>query len=123
MEPDSPSKPDLKSYQKQNSICEMRHLKCLELTHCVQVEKLPEEISRLECLKELNILASGISHLPHSLYGLRGLRIIGDRWLLESCGLTPKRRRMSDEDFDFDDEMPNVPKHAAVESGCEVVSK
>ncbi|GKF59834.1 hypothetical protein Tco_0176620, partial [Tanacetum coccineum] len=29
----------------------------------------------------------------------------GDRWLLESCGLTPKRRRMSDEDSDLDDEM------------------
>ena len=51
-------------------------------------------------MKELNILGSGISHLPHSLYGLRGLRIIGDRWLLESCGLTPRRRRMSDEDSD-----------------------
>ena len=92
-----------------NSIYEMKRLKCLELTHCIQVEKLPEEIGRLECLKELNILGSGISHLPHSLYGLRGLRIIGDRWLLESCGLTPKRRRMSDEDSDgdshFDDEM------------------
>ncbi|GKB03732.1 Toll/interleukin-1 receptor domain-containing protein, partial [Tanacetum coccineum] len=87
------------------SICEMKRLKCLELTRCIQVEKLPAEIGRLECLKELNILASGISHLPHSLYGLRGLRIIGDRWLLESCGLTPKRRRMSDEDSDFDDEM------------------
>ena len=47
----------------------MKRLKCLELTHCIQVEKLPEEIGRLECLKELNILGLGISHLPHSLYG------------------------------------------------------
>ncbi|GKC91194.1 disease resistance TIR-NBS-LRR class family protein, partial [Tanacetum coccineum] len=88
-----------------NSICEMKRLKSLKLTYCIQVEKLPEAIGRLDCLKELNILGSGISHLPHSLYGLRGLRIIGDRRLLESCGLTPKRRRMSDEDSAFDDEM------------------
>ncbi|GJT42330.1 Toll/interleukin-1 receptor domain-containing protein [Tanacetum coccineum] len=88
-----------------NSIYEMKRLKSLELTYCIQVEKLPEAIGRLDCLKELNILGSGISHLPHSLYGLRGLRIIGDRRLLESCGLTPKRRRMSDKDSAFDDEM------------------
>nr|GEW63178.1 hypothetical protein [Tanacetum cinerariifolium] len=88
-----------------NSIHEMKCLKSLELTYCIQVEKLPEAIGRLDCLKELNILGSGISHLPHSLYGLRGLRIIGDRRLLESCGLTPKRRRMSDKDSAFDDEM------------------
>ncbi|GKD68117.1 disease resistance TIR-NBS-LRR class family protein [Tanacetum coccineum] len=84
-----------------NSIYEMKCLKSLQLTYCIQVEELPEAIGRLDCLKELNILGSGISHLPHSLYGLRGLRIIGDRRLLESCGLTPKRRRMSDEDSNF----------------------
>ncbi|PWA13687.1 disease resistance protein (TIR-NBS-LRR class) [Artemisia annua] len=83
-----------------NSICEMKRLKYLELTHCIRVEKLPEEIGRLEGLKELNILGSGISHLPYSLYGLRGLDIIGDIWLLELCGLTPMRQSN-----DFDDEM------------------
>ncbi|GKC44743.1 Toll/interleukin-1 receptor domain-containing protein [Tanacetum coccineum] len=65
-----------------NSIYEMKRLKSLELTYCIQVEKLPEAIGRLDCLKELNILGSGISHLPHSLHGLRGLRIIADRRLL-----------------------------------------
>ncbi|PWA95869.1 disease resistance protein (TIR-NBS-LRR class) [Artemisia annua] len=86
-----------------NSICEMKRLKCLELTRCIQVEKLPEEIGGLECLKDLYIKCTGISHLPRSIHGLKGLRIVGDRGLLKSTGscLFKIRRTSDDEDEMF----------------------
>ncbi|PWA78453.1 toll/interleukin-1 receptor (TIR) domain-containing protein [Artemisia annua] len=83
-----------------SSICEMKRLKHLHLFSCIQFEKLPEELGRLKCLKELNIQGTWISHLPQSIFGLKGLRIVGDRWFLESCGLTPKTRRIS---YDHDE--------------------
>ncbi|PWA85554.1 disease resistance protein (TIR-NBS-LRR class) [Artemisia annua] len=70
-----------------SSICEMKRLKLLDLFCCIQVEKLPEEFGHLKCLKALNIQGTCISHLPQSIFGLKGLRIVGDKWLLESCGL------------------------------------
>ncbi|GJW92254.1 Toll/interleukin-1 receptor domain-containing protein [Tanacetum coccineum] len=36
-------------------------------------EKLPEELGRLECLKELNIAGTSIVHLPRSIYQLKAL--------------------------------------------------
>ncbi|PWA94291.1 disease resistance protein (TIR-NBS-LRR class) family [Artemisia annua] len=83
-----------------NSICEMKRLEHLVLSQCIRVEKLPEEFGRLKCLKELKIQGTWISHLPQSIFGLKGLRIVGDRWFLESCGLIPKTRRTSDEDVE-----------------------
>ncbi|PWA75788.1 toll/interleukin-1 receptor (TIR) domain-containing protein [Artemisia annua] len=81
-----------------NSICEMKRLEHLELSYCIRVEKLPEEFGRLKCLKDLNIQGTWISHLPYSIFGLKGLRVVGDRWSLEACGLTRKARRTSYED-------------------------
>lgn len=71
-----------------NNICDMISLNCFRLPHCILVEKLPEEIGKLECLKELNIEGTGIRHLPESIFWLKGLRIIGHKWFLESCGFT-----------------------------------
>ncbi|KAF5815048.1 putative TIR domain, P-loop containing nucleoside triphosphate hydrolase [Helianthus annuus] len=71
-----------------NSICEMKRLKCFHLPYCVLVEKLPEEIGRINCLKELNIEGTGIKHLPQSTFQLKGLRILGSRWQLESYDFT-----------------------------------
>ncbi|XP_071741577.1 TMV resistance protein N-like [Rutidosis leptorrhynchoides] len=71
-----------------NSICKMERLKYLHLTHCFLVEKLPEEIGVLESLKELNIQGSGINRLPLSIFRLKGLRIVGTRWRLQSYGFT-----------------------------------
>ncbi|KAJ9551385.1 hypothetical protein OSB04_015430 [Centaurea solstitialis] len=69
-----------------NGICKMKRLKYFHLLHCFQVEKLPEEFGCLKCLKVLNIEGTGISHLPRSIFSLKGLRIVGFRWLLESFG-------------------------------------
>jgi Leucine-rich repeat (LRR) protein len=60
----------------------------LNLSNCVKVAELPEEIGRLEYLKELDITGTGISHLPESIFRMKGLRIVGSRCLLESCGFT-----------------------------------
>ncbi|GJZ99562.1 Toll/interleukin-1 receptor domain-containing protein [Tanacetum coccineum] len=55
-----------------NSICEMKCLKFIHLPYCIQVAELPEEIGRLECLKELSITGTGISHLPESIFKVKG---------------------------------------------------
>ncbi|PWA37507.1 toll/interleukin-1 receptor (TIR) domain-containing protein [Artemisia annua] len=84
-----------------NSICDMISLKCFRLPNCVLVEKLPEEIGNLECLKELNIEGTGIRHLPGSIFWLKGLRIIGAKWLLESYGFTSRSSQSrSSDDFE-----------------------
>ncbi|GKC05992.1 Toll/interleukin-1 receptor domain-containing protein, partial [Tanacetum coccineum] len=46
-----------------------------DLHGCALLEKLPEDVGRLRCLKKLNILGTGISHLPESIFGLKGLYI------------------------------------------------
>ncbi|KAJ9552222.1 hypothetical protein OSB04_016267 [Centaurea solstitialis] len=69
-----------------NSVCKMKRLEHFNLLYCVLVEKLPEEIGRLECLKVLNIVGTGIRHLPRSIFSLKGVRIVGFKWLLESFG-------------------------------------
>ncbi|MFS7965802.1 putative leucine-rich repeat domain superfamily [Helianthus anomalus] len=66
----------------------MKCLKCLDLSYCEKVEKLLEELGCLESLKELYIVGAGISDLPRSIFQLKGLRIIGSRDQLESCGFT-----------------------------------
>ncbi|XP_076930471.1 uncharacterized protein LOC143595314 [Bidens hawaiensis] len=60
-----------------NNICKLKCLKYLHLSHCIGVEKLPEELGLLECLIELNIEGTSISHLPQSIFPLKGLHIIG----------------------------------------------
>ncbi|KAM0031152.1 putative P-loop containing nucleoside triphosphate hydrolase, leucine-rich repeat domain superfamily [Helianthus debilis subsp. tardiflorus] len=71
-----------------NSIGKMTHLKHLHLSNCIRVEKLPEELGCLECLEVLRIDGAGISHLPQSIYELKGLCIIGSRAQLQSYGFT-----------------------------------
>lgn len=53
------------------------------------VEKLPDELGGLECLKELDVKGTSICHLPQSILLLKGLHISGLGQLLESCGFTP----------------------------------
>ncbi|PWA88788.1 disease resistance protein (TIR-NBS-LRR class) [Artemisia annua] len=60
-----------------NSICKMKCINSFDLRGCIRVVKLPEDIGCLECLKELDIEGTGISHLPQSIFQLRGLRIVG----------------------------------------------
>nr|GEX05117.1 Toll/interleukin-1 receptor (TIR) domain-containing protein [Tanacetum cinerariifolium] len=71
----------------------------LNLRNCTQVAELPEGIGRLECLKELDITGTCISRLPESIFGLKGLRIVGSRELLESCGFTWEIKTSIDETF------------------------
>ncbi|XP_035832724.1 disease resistance protein RPV1 [Helianthus annuus] len=84
-----------------NSTCKMKCLKGLDLSYCDQVKKLPEELGSLECLKELYIEGSGISRLPQCIYQLKGLRIIGSREQLESCGFTSLRNTSDCRDYDY----------------------
>nr|GEZ98361.1 Toll/interleukin-1 receptor (TIR) domain-containing protein [Tanacetum cinerariifolium] len=55
----------------------------LNLKGCALLEKLPEDIGRLECLKVLDITHTGISYLPHSILGLNGLIIAASPELLQ----------------------------------------
>ncbi|KAF5788843.1 putative leucine-rich repeat domain superfamily [Helianthus annuus] len=71
-----------------NNICKIKGLTRLCLSYCILVENLPEELGRSECLRTLNIEGAGISRLPQSIYQLKGLRIVGSRWRLESYGFT-----------------------------------
>nr|KAJ0214498.1 hypothetical protein LSAT_V11C400215540 [Lactuca sativa] len=71
-----------------NSICEMKCLKHIHLRYCIQVEILPEGLGSLECLEELDIEGTSISHLPQSILLLEDLYIIGSRGLVQSCGFT-----------------------------------
>ncbi|PWA87828.1 toll/interleukin-1 receptor (TIR) domain-containing protein [Artemisia annua] len=43
----------------------------LNLSGCALLKKLPEDIRRFECLEELDITDTGISHLPQSIFGLK----------------------------------------------------
>ncbi|XP_021979134.1 TMV resistance protein N-like [Helianthus annuus] len=54
-----------------NNICMMKRLKYLHLPY-IGVKKLPEELGLLEGLKELNIEGACISHLPVSIFQLKG---------------------------------------------------
>ncbi|PWA66141.1 toll/interleukin-1 receptor (TIR) domain-containing protein [Artemisia annua] len=71
----------------------------LNLGNCIQVAELPEEIGRLECLKEVDITGTGISHLPESIFRMKGLRIFGSRELLESCGFTSEKKTSDNKTF------------------------
>ncbi|KAJ9551577.1 hypothetical protein OSB04_015622 [Centaurea solstitialis] len=82
-----------------NNICKMKRLERFHLGYCVAIEKLPEELGRLECLKELNIEGTSIRHLPQSIFELKGLRIVGIRWLLESFGFTSEIQTSEDKKF------------------------
>ncbi|XP_071741576.1 uncharacterized protein [Rutidosis leptorrhynchoides] len=71
-----------------NSICKMERLKYLYLPNCILVDTLPEELWRLVSLKELNLEGTGVTKLPQSIFGLKGLRIFGSKWQLESFEIT-----------------------------------
>nr|GEX05120.1 disease resistance protein [Tanacetum cinerariifolium] len=71
----------------------------LNLRFCFQLAELPEEIGRLGCLKDLDIGGTDISQLPESIFRLKGLRIVGSRWLLKSCGFTSVIKTLYDEAF------------------------
>ncbi|KAF5788998.1 putative P-loop containing nucleoside triphosphate hydrolase, leucine-rich repeat domain superfamily [Helianthus annuus] len=71
-----------------NSIWKMERLRDLDLRFCIQVEKLPEEFGDMKRLNTLNIVGSGIRHLPYNIFQLKGLCITGLRGQLESCGFT-----------------------------------
>ncbi|GKC47534.1 disease resistance TIR-NBS-LRR class family protein, partial [Tanacetum coccineum] len=55
----------------------------LNLSGCALLEKLPEDLGRLGCLKELDILDTGISYLPQSIFGLKGLHVAASLELLK----------------------------------------
>lgn len=78
-----------------SSTCKMKCLKRLDLIYCHNIKKLPEELGSLECLKELDIEGTGISHLPQSIFQLKGLRIYGFSEQFESYGFKPLTEEVS----------------------------
>uniref|UniRef100_UPI001CB8B796 disease resistance protein RPV1-like n=1 Tax=Erigeron canadensis TaxID=72917 RepID=UPI001CB8B796 len=50
-----------------SSICKLKHLTSIILQGCVGLEKLPDDLGDLECLKELNIDYTSISQLPRNI--------------------------------------------------------
>ncbi|GJT36025.1 disease resistance TIR-NBS-LRR class family protein [Tanacetum coccineum] len=59
------------------------NLERLYLHGCVLLEKLPENLGQSGCLKELVITDTSISHLPRSIFGLKGLSIRASEELLQ----------------------------------------
>nr|GEW68603.1 Toll/interleukin-1 receptor (TIR) domain-containing protein [Tanacetum cinerariifolium] len=55
----------------------------LYLRGCALLEKLPEDIGRFGCLKELDITNTSITHLPQSIFGLKGLEIVTSEKFLQ----------------------------------------
>nr|GEW44323.1 30S ribosomal protein S10, chloroplastic [Tanacetum cinerariifolium] len=66
-----------------NGICMLKHLKYLNLFDCALLEKLPEDLGRLECLEQLDITYTRISHLPQSILRLKRLSIATSSELLQ----------------------------------------
>ncbi|PWA62790.1 disease resistance protein (TIR-NBS-LRR class) [Artemisia annua] len=81
------------------SIFELKSLIYLHLLNCT-LDDLPEELGHLKCLEELDITGTNISHLPHSIFQLKGLRIVGFKRTLELCGLTPVKRTSNNGDYE-----------------------
>ncbi|KAM0048427.1 putative leucine-rich repeat domain superfamily [Helianthus debilis subsp. tardiflorus] len=61
-----------------NSICKLKCLKVFKLYGCKGVEKLPEELGNLNCLQSLDVTYTAITHLPQSIYSVKGLTIHAD---------------------------------------------
>ncbi|GKC09468.1 disease resistance TIR-NBS-LRR class family protein [Tanacetum coccineum] len=55
----------------------------LNLIGCVLLHELPEDLGQSGCLKELNITDTCISHLPESIFGLKGLHIMASSEFLQ----------------------------------------
>ncbi|CAH1444351.1 unnamed protein product [Lactuca virosa] len=69
----------------------LKYLKCLGLDDCKLLEKLPEDLDRLQHLERLDLgECTSISRLPHDICLLKGVRISGLRDLLQSCCLHPR---------------------------------
>ncbi|KAJ0954900.1 putative TIR domain, P-loop containing nucleoside triphosphate hydrolase [Helianthus annuus] len=58
-----------------NNICKLKCLKELNLWRCKRVEKLPDELGNLKGLQLLIVRETGITHLPRSIYSVKGLKI------------------------------------------------
>ncbi|KAJ9553976.1 hypothetical protein OSB04_018021 [Centaurea solstitialis] len=58
-----------------DSICFLKHLKCLELNRCWHLEKLPEDLGRLECLEKLILIECVLlREIPDSICKMKCLR-------------------------------------------------
>ncbi|KAJ0751835.1 putative non-specific serine/threonine protein kinase [Helianthus annuus] len=58
-----------------NSICKMTRLKCLALSGCHQVQRLPEEIGCLQCLEELDLTGyKSLQDIPNSIGKMKSLK-------------------------------------------------
>ncbi|KAI3670982.1 hypothetical protein L1987_87628 [Smallanthus sonchifolius] len=70
-----------------NYMCKMKCLKRLDLSWCILVEKLPEELGSLECLEELALKGcESLRDIPNSICKMRRLK----RLDLHSCILIEK---------------------------------
>ncbi|KAL4585987.1 hypothetical protein LXL04_010616 [Taraxacum kok-saghyz] len=93
-----------------NNICKMKCLRYFYLRHCSQVQKLADEFGNLKLLEQLDIAFTGISHLPHSISSLKGLRIFGSMLLLQSYAFATKIKISKDGTFGYIQGMNDTPK-------------
>ncbi|GJT02071.1 disease resistance TIR-NBS-LRR class family protein, partial [Tanacetum coccineum] len=67
-----------------DSICMLKHLKCLKVKNAHLLEKLPQDLGRLEFLKKLYVSSKKIEYLPDSICMLKRLKSLD---VLNCCRL------------------------------------
>ncbi|GKF64819.1 disease resistance TIR-NBS-LRR class family protein, partial [Tanacetum coccineum] len=59
-----------------DSICMLKRLKSLEVNNGDLLEKLPDDLGRLECLEKLCVSSKKIEYLPDSICMLKRLKVL-----------------------------------------------
>ncbi|XP_048134067.1 disease resistance protein RPV1-like [Rhodamnia argentea] len=86
--------------QIDSSIGKMKSMVRLDLTVCVELKRLPREVSKLEALEQLLLRESGIEELPESIGDLQNLEILdiahtGIKELPDGIGRLRKLRNLN----------------------------
>ncbi|CAL2276355.1 unnamed protein product [Prunus armeniaca] len=73
-----------------SEICNLKSLGALHVNGCSKIDKLPENMGEMECLRTLLLNGTAIRQLPHSVVGLKKLK---DLSLGGSSGSQPNNSR------------------------------
>ncbi|CAL9020276.1 unnamed protein product [Prunus brigantina] len=57
-----------------SEICNLKSLKVLDASRCSKIDKLPENMGEMECLRTVQLDGTAIRQLPRSIVGLKKLR-------------------------------------------------
>ncbi|KAL1201429.1 putative disease resistance protein [Cardamine amara subsp. amara] len=79
--------PRIKELPKNLKICELPRLKYVDISQCVSLSSLPEEIGKVRTLEKIDMRECGLANIPRSTVSLTSLRhVICDRdtlWMWE----------------------------------------